>query len=99
MQALPPKAGHNTIVPLANRKPEHFCDLTICKPSLGSSQQLRCLNCNQVGHFARDALGKFIAQFALAGETIQLIVPAIFVLDSSFTRQTFQFAQDLKRTL
>ena len=30
MQALPPKAGHNTIVPLANRKPEHFCDLTIC---------------------------------------------------------------------
>ena len=30
MQALLPKAGHNTIVPLANRKPEHFCDLTIC---------------------------------------------------------------------
>ena len=30
IQALLPKAGHNTIVPLANRKPEHFCDLTIC---------------------------------------------------------------------
>ena len=30
MQALLPKAGHYTIVPFANRKPEHFCDLTIC---------------------------------------------------------------------
>ena len=30
MQALLPNAGHNTIVPLANRKPEHFCDLTTC---------------------------------------------------------------------
>ena len=26
MQASLPKAEHNAIVPLANRKPEHFCD-------------------------------------------------------------------------
>ena len=46
MQALLPKAGHTIIVPLANRKPEHFCDLTICLQrfvlrSIGKSHSYR----------------------------------------------------------
>ena len=51
MQALLPKAGHNTIVPLANRKPEHFCDLTLCDSR--QRRGVRCFNCNQFGHYAR----------------------------------------------
>ena len=30
IQASVPKVEYNISVPLANRKPEHFCDLTIC---------------------------------------------------------------------